>query len=111
MSVTLNPTLAELEADEDGSMEADLVIDEEVEAGEYSLVVTGEESDRSGSAEIEVLPAEGDEDEIAAAAPGDQKSGAPLAQTGASTAMLVGGIALALILTGGVLIALRRRQS
>lgn len=125
--VEINPELAQVEVDEEGSFQAEVTIPADLEPGVYDLTVAGEESGISGSAQLTVTEAadadSGTGAESGAGADEGQTAGADAAVGSdqgstqgalASTGFGVAGIAalgLALLVVGGVLLRRSHREA
>lgn len=125
--VEINPELAQVEVDQEGSFEAEVTIPADLEPGVYDLTVAGEESGISGSAPLTVTEAAGTgsgagAEPVAGAGGGGAAGADAVADSGqgspqgtlASTGFGVAGIAalgLALLVVGGVLLRRSRREA
>lgn len=123
----INPELAQVEVDQEGSFEAEVTIPADLEPGVYDLTVAGEESGISGSAPLTVTEAAGTgsgagAEPVAGAGGGGAAGADAVADSGqgspqgtlASTGFGVAGIAAlgsALLVVGGVLLRRSRREA
>ncbi|GAA4473812.1 hypothetical protein GCM10023190_06730 [Enteractinococcus fodinae] len=115
VEITLNPTLATVDADGDGTFSATVTIPDDIEPGEYTLGVTGLTSGNWGEVSLTVLTPAADSEMTVPPAPdatsttGDVRS--ELATTGASASGLIGVAAALMVLVGTMLVILHRRRT
>jgi glycerophosphoryl diester phosphodiesterase len=114
VDITLNPTLATVEADQGGNLSATVTIPEDTEPGEYQLTLTGLTSGNWGEVTLTVLAsvpgASTSEPPATDSAPATGDVRGELATTGASTAGLLGVASLLMMLLGVMLVVVHRRR-
>ena len=114
VDITLNPTLATVEADQEGNLSATVTIPEDTEPGVHQLTLTGLTSDNWGEVTLTVLAsvpgASTTEPPATDSAPATGDVGGELATTGASTAGLLGVAALLMMVLGVMLVVVHRRR-
>ena len=113
VEMTLNPTLATIQADDQGAFTAQVTIPEDIEPGDYDLTVSGLSSGNTGSVVLTVLNPATDDLETPVNDPVTSSGNVTgeLAKTGANTTAVVSASAAILLLLGGFMIALQRRRT
>lgn len=114
VEITLNPTLATVQADANGSFSEMVTIPKTIEPGEYQLTVTGLASGNWGEVALTVLqPVASDVTTEQPTADPVESTGevrGELATTGASTTGIITVAALIMLLVGMMLVIVHRRR-